>query len=180
MGKTPDGWCEVFQLKVCVMTDGDTSPAGSLPFQCQTKPLRRILVVEDDRDIRRINAVVLHRAGYHVDTVENGLAGWQAIQAGRHAPASYDLLITDHDMPGFTGLALVKKLRAAHMALPIIMATGKLPMEDLMSRYIWLQPAITLIKPYSVKALLKTVEAVLRTITPLPKSKPVAAIAFQL
>jgi len=169
------------------MTNRNVSPAGNSPLKCQAKPARRVLVVEDDRDIRRINAVILHRAGYHVDTAEDGLAGWKALQATHHAPESYDLLITDHDMPGLTGLALVKKLRAAHMVLPIIMVTGKLPMEELMRRYSWLQPAVTLIKPYSIKALLGTVEALLRTtdaalklITPSPKSKSRAAIAFQL
>jgi two-component system, OmpR family, response regulator len=169
------------------MTNRNASPSGSLSLQCQTKPARRILVVEDNCDIRRINAVTLHRAGYHVDTAEDGLAGWKALKAVRQAPKSYDLLITDHDMPGLTGLALVKKLRDSHMVLPIIIATGKLPVEDLINRYLWLQPAVTLIKPYSIKTLLGTVEAVLRTtdaalklITPSPKSKPPAAIAFQL
>jgi DNA-binding response OmpR family regulator len=160
------------------MQDKSMLPTGSLPLQCQAKMAHRILVVEDEPDIRRINAVILHRAGYHVDTAVDGLAGWKALQAVRHAPENYDLLITDHDMPGLTGLALVKKLRDAHMALPIIMATGELPMEDLMNRYTWLQPAVTLMKPYSTKALLRTVKAVLRTIT--PSSKPALAGTLHL
>jgi len=173
--------------KIYVMTNGNTSLAESSPLEQQAKPLHRILVVDNDRVIRRINSVALHRAGYHVDTAEDGLAGWEALHAVRHAPENYDLLITDHDMPGLTGLALVKKLRAAQMVLPIIMATGKLPMEDLINRYSWLHPAVTLIKPYSIKALLGTVETVLHTTDaarkltmPSPKSKPPAVIAFQL
>jgi DNA-binding response OmpR family regulator len=169
------------------MIDRNASPTGSSP-ESQAKPARRILVVEDDCDIRRINAVALQRAGYRVDTAKDGLVGWKALRAIRHAPESYDLLITDHDMPGLTGLALVKKLRAAHMMLPIIMATGKFPIEDLINRYSWLQPAVTLAKPYSIKALVGTVEAVLRTadvarklVTPTSKPGPLAAgIAFQL
>lgn len=153
-------------------------PTGSLSLQCQVKPAHRILVVEDEPDIRRINAVALQRAGYQVDTAKDGLAGWKALNAVRQVPENYDLLITDHDMPGLTGLALVKKLRDAHMVLPIIMATGKLPVEDLINRYSWLQPAVTLMKPYSIKALLRTVKAVLRTIT--PSSKPTMARTFQL
>jgi DNA-binding response OmpR family regulator len=65
-------------------------------------------------------------------------------------------------MPGLSGLALIKKLRAARIALPVIMATGTLPTEDLFTRYPWLPPAATLVKPYSIEQLLGTVKAVLR------------------
>jgi len=60
---------------------------------------------------------------------------------------------------------LVKKVRAARMALPVIVATGALPVKDLFARYPWIQPAAALIKPYSIEQLLGTVEAVLRTVT---------------
>jgi len=148
------------------LKDKKFSPAGkptSTPLQHPPKPPRRILVVEDEPDIRRLNAEVLIRSGYHVDTAEDGIEGWKALHAASHAPDNYALLITDHDMPGLTGLALIKKLRAAHMALPVIMATGTLPVEDLMTRYPWLQPVAALPKPYSIDQLLGTVEAVLRT-----------------
>ena len=137
-------------------------PAGAA-LQCQPGLLHRILVVDDDGDLRRLNAEVLIRFGYHVDTAEDGLAGWKALHAARHAPESYALLITDHDMPGLSGLALVKKARAARLALPVIMATGTLATEDLFIRYPWLKPAAALPKPYSMDQLLGTVEAVLRT-----------------
>jgi two-component system OmpR family response regulator len=145
----------------CILVN-EVEPA-SAPVQCRTSPPPRILVVEDEPDIRRLNAEVLKSFGYEVDTAEDGMVGWKTLHAARHAPESYALLITDHDMPGLTGLALVKKLRAAHLALPVIMATGTLPAEELFTRYDWLQPMVTLIKPYSVEQLLGTVEAVLRT-----------------
>lgn len=137
-------------------------PAGAA-LQCKERPPRRILVVEDEPDIRRLNVEVLESSGYQVDTAEDGKAGWEALHATRHAPESYALLITDHDMPELSGLALVMKLRAARMALPVIMATGRLPTEELMTRYPWLQPAVALVKPYSIGQLLGTVEAVLGT-----------------
>jgi DNA-binding response OmpR family regulator len=118
-------------------------------------------VVEDEPDIRLLSAEVLKNAGYEVDTAEDGKAGWEALHAVRHAPENYALLITDHDMPGLSGLDLVKKLRAAHMALPVIVATGTLPTEDLMNRYPWLEPVATLDKPFSIEQLLETVEALL-------------------
>ncbi|HEV2436395.1 MAG TPA: response regulator [Verrucomicrobiae bacterium] len=145
----------------CILTM-EVEPAR-VPVQCRTSPPPRILVVEDEPDIRRLNAEVLKSFGYNVDTAEDGEAGWKALRAVRHAPESYALLITDHDMPGLTGLALVKKLRAARLALPVIMATGRLLPEDLFTRYGWLQPGAALIKPYSVEQLLGTVQAVLHT-----------------
>ena len=148
---------------------------ASAPVQCRTNPAPRILVVEDEPDLRLLNAEVLQNSGYEVDTAEDGKAGWEVLHAARHAPESYALLITDHDMPGLSGLALVKKARAARMALPVIMATGSLPGEDLVNRYPWLQPVVTLAKPYSIGQLLQMVQAVLHTangarveISPLP------------
>jgi len=156
---------------------------ASTPVQCRTSPPRRILVVDDEPDIRRLNAEVLESSGYHVDTAEDGKAGWDALHATRHAPESYALLITDHDMPGLSGLALVKKLRAARMALPVIMATGTLPTEDLFTRYPWLQPAATLVKPYSIEQLLGAVEKVLLAasspggeIAPPPNGTPIGGV----
>ena len=109
-----------------------------VPVQYQPYPPRRILVVEDEPEIRRLNAVVLTDSGYEVDTADDGMMGWYALHATCHAPDSYDLLITDYNMPGLTGLDLVERLRAAHMALPVIMASGTLPMEKLMNRNYWL------------------------------------------
>ena len=117
----------------------------------------RLLLVDDDPDIRSLNADVLVRAGYHVDTAENGVAGWKALQANQ-----YDVLITDNTMPGVTGLDLIKKLRSADMTLAVILASGTVPAEEL-NRCPWLQVDALLPKPYSVAALLRTVDQVLHT-----------------
>jgi DNA-binding response OmpR family regulator len=177
MGKTPDSAHRSFQLNFRIMIDNKIPQAGK---PCGTllhytmNSLHRVLVVEDEPDIRRLNAEVLESYGYQVDTAEDGEAGWEALHATRHAPESYALLITDHEMPGLSGLALVKKLRAARMALPVIMATGTMPTKDLFTRYPWLQPAATLVKPYSIEQLLGTVEKVLR-VTASPREEIVPA-----
>ena len=168
------------------MTDKITTQSrepARAPVQYQTSAPRRILLVDDEPDIRRLNAEVLQTFGYLVDTAGDGKAGWEALQATRHAPESYALLITDHDMPGLSGLALVKKARAARMALPVIMAIGTLPVEDLINRYRWLQPVATLAKPYSIGQLLRTVKAVLHRaddahvqIAPRPNRPPAGGL----
>jgi DNA-binding response OmpR family regulator len=113
-------------------------------------------VVDDDADIRQFTADALSSAGHQVDTAEDGAAGWTALQANR-----YDLLITDHNMPKVSGVELLKKMRAAHIALPAILVSGAMPTEEL-NRHPRLQIEATLLKPYTVEKLLGTVADVLR------------------
>src|ERR1700719_1095187 len=121
----------------------------------QANPPHRILVVEDDRDLRQLNAKALIDSGYTVDVAEDGVAAWQALNTD-----SYDLLITDNSMPKLTGIELLKKLRSARMALPVIMATRALPTQEL-AKNPWLGPVATLAKPYVTDQLLDTVKDVL-------------------
>ena len=141
------------------MKPDHASLAGELSgvlAQGQSKLPHRILLVDDDRDVRSLNAEVLVRAGYHVDTAENGTSGWKALQTNR-----YDALITDNTMPGMTGLDLIKKLRSEDMTLSVILASGTVPAEEL-NRCPWLQVDALLPKPYTIAELLRTVNQVLR------------------
>ncbi len=130
--------------------------SSGVAAQGQSQPTHRILLVDDDRDVRTLNAEVLIRAGYHVDTAENGISGWNALQTNR-----YDALITDNTMPGVTGLDLIKKLRSEDMTLSVILASGTVPAEEL-NRCPWLQVDALLPKPYTIVDLLRTVNRVLR------------------
>jgi DNA-binding response OmpR family regulator len=129
--------------------------ATGAPVHREPNPRQRILVVEDDPAIRRINTEVLIYSGYHVDAAEDGQAAWEALQLN-----NYDLMVTDNDMPRLTGVKLIQKLQAARMALPVIMATGGAP-DELSTRYGSLQPAMVLIKPYTFDELLDAVKAIL-------------------
>jgi len=129
-------------------------PSGAPP-QREPNPRQRILVVEDDAAIRRVNTEVLTYSGYLVDTAEDGAAAWDMLQLD-----NYDLMVTDNDMPRMTGVELMRKLQAARVALPVIMATGTVP-DDEFTRYELLQPARTLIKPYTFDELLEAVKEVL-------------------
>jgi DNA-binding response OmpR family regulator len=124
-------------------------------------------VVEDDGEIRRLNTEVLMHSGYAVDAAEDGDEAWNDLQV-----RNYDLMVTDNDMPKVSGVELIKKLHAVRMALPVIMATGRIPTEEF-ERYPWLQPAATLLKPYTVDELLGTVKEVLRAIaSPRVETEP--------
>jgi DNA-binding response OmpR family regulator len=112
-------------------------------------------VVEDDISLRRLNTQMLSRSGYEVDGAADGAIAWQALSTD-----SYDLLVTAYDTPKLTGVELVRKVRAARMALPVVMATGTLPKEEF-TRQPWLQPAAMLPKPYTAEEMLRTVKKVL-------------------
>ena len=52
-------------------------------------------MVDDDSDLRQLYADALARPGYHIDAVEDGAAGWEALQVN-----NYNLLITETACPG--------------------------------------------------------------------------------
>jgi DNA-binding response OmpR family regulator len=116
----------------------------------------RILLVDDDALVRQLCAQVLRCFGYQTETAKDGALAWKALQA-----KSFDLLITDNNMPKVSGVELVKKVRSAHMALPVILVSGTLPTEEL-DRDRWLQPVATLAKPFTGNELRGTVRRVLR------------------
>ena len=117
---------------------------------------RRILVVDDNPGLHQLGTEVLIHHGYQVDAAEDDIAGWKALQT-----RTYDLLIADLDLPGLSGLKLVKQLRAARLALPVILASGTLTPQEL-GRNPWLPLSGALLKPCSPDQLLQTVQAVWR------------------
>jgi DNA-binding response OmpR family regulator len=130
--------------------------AACLPFQSQTNHHRkRILVVDDDEDIRRLNVEALAGSGYKVDAAADGAAAWDALQFNH-----YHLLVTDYNMPKMSGVDLLLKLHTARMSLPVILVSGTIP-TDRLKRHPWLQIDATLLKPYTPEELLATVRNVL-------------------
>ncbi len=138
----------------------DWDPKVDKIIQTEHSPYR-ILVVEDDPILRRVNTTLLIGAGYEVDTAEDGAIAWDTIQL-----KTFDLLITDNSMPNVTGIELIKRVRAAGIGVPIIMATAVLP-KDVFTQFPCLQPAATMIKPYTLEDLLGTVKNVLRGTAPV-------------
>jgi CheY-like chemotaxis protein len=115
-----------------------------------------ILVADDNADVRFLHTEVLVESGYRVDAAEDGAAAWDALQA-----KSYDLLITDNDMPRMSGFELIWKLRNAGMKLPVILVSGTAP-PGALEEYAWLRITARLPKPYAIADLLTMVEEVLK------------------
>jgi DNA-binding response OmpR family regulator len=141
------------------MKDDGTSQGepAKTEIRHDTNPLHRILVVDDDIGIRQLSARLLAQFGFQVDVAEDGAAGWEALCA-----KPYDLLITDHSMPKLSGVELVKRLRSARMALPVILASGLMPTGEL-NRHPGLNLAATLPKPFTGDELLGTVTKIMRS-----------------
>jgi DNA-binding response OmpR family regulator len=123
----------------------------------QMNPRQRILVVDDNSETRQLSIDLLTDSGYEVESVNDGAAGWEALQ-----DCEFDLVITDNVMPRMTGIEMIAKLYSTRLSLPVIMATGHLPTHEFASKP-WLTPDATLQRPFSSDDLLATVKRVLRT-----------------
>ncbi|HVY80107.1 MAG TPA: diguanylate cyclase [Steroidobacteraceae bacterium] len=88
----------------------------------------RLLLVEDEPTQRLMLERQLSRAGYLVDTAENGEQALTKILEGQ-----YHILLTDWDMPGMDGPTLCKRVRAANLNtyIYILLLTGHLTTDDL-------------------------------------------------
>ena len=118
----------------------------------------RVLVVEDEPDIRDLLAFHLERGGYQVTRAATGP---EALRQLRAAPP--DLVILDLMLPEMDGLEVCRRLRAepATAALPVIMLTAK---GDEVDRVVGLELGADdyVVKPFSPKEVLARVRAVLR------------------
>jgi len=117
---------------------------------------RRILVAEDQTDIRELLVMNLQQAGYEVTAVADGQAALDH-QAGEAS----DLLVLDLMMPRVDGLEVCKALRARGRDTPILMLTAKSTELD---RVLGLELGADdyLSKPFSMPELLARVKALLR------------------
>ncbi len=118
--------------------------------------MRKILVAEDQTDIRNLLVLNLQNAGYEVTAVPDGLAALAA-----HTAQAHDVLVLDLMMPGLDGLELCKKLRAQGHSTPILMLTAKSTELD---RVLGLELGADdyLTKPFSLAELIARVKALLR------------------
>lgn len=89
--------------------------------------MARILVVDDEPDIRDVVGGVLERAGHNVTAAEDG-----ASAARLHHEHEFDLIVSDLRMPGFSGIQLAKAIRAdSRCGIPILLVTASASRQDL-------------------------------------------------
>jgi DNA-binding response OmpR family regulator len=119
---------------------------------------RRILVLEDDREIAGLLKLHLEDMGCEVEIAHDGAAGLERALGGRHS-----LVILDLMLPGVEGLEVCRRLRARSAYTPILMLTAKSSEVD---RVVGLEMGADdyLTKPFSIRELLARVKALFRRI----------------
>ncbi len=80
----------------------------------------RILIVDDEQEIRAFLSTLLHQEGFETIEAAEGKAALQAIAHGRA-----DAVVLDIDMPGMSGLSVLHKAGKLNESIPIILLTGK-------------------------------------------------------
>ena len=116
----------------------------------------KILIAEDDRELRQLFQHVLTKNGYAVTGVSNGEEAMDAIDAGY-----YDLIISDIMMPKMDGYQLVRALREAGFTIPVMMITAKDAFDDMRMGFLSGSDDY-MVKPVNVNEMVLRVGALLR------------------
>lgn len=116
---------------------------------------KRILIVENNDTLRELLRVTLRTRGYLVATAHDGLSGLEKLEED-----SYDLLITDNQMPRMDGLELIEEIYRRKMGLRILMISGRFT-KDILERVKERGVLECLDKPFSFKQMIETVREIL-------------------
>ena len=116
----------------------------------------RILIAEDDRELRQLFQHVLMKNGYAVTGVADGKEALDAIDKGY-----YDLIISDIMIPVMDGYELVSSLRQAGINTPVMMITAKDAFDDMRLGFLSGTDDY-MVKPVNVNEMVLRVGALLR------------------
>ena len=116
----------------------------------------KILIAEDDKELRKLFAHVLIKNGYTVREVSDGKEALEAIDE-----ELFDLMISDVMMPEVDGYTLVRSLREAGNTIPVLMITAKDAFEDMRQGFLSGTDDY-MVKPINVNEMVMRVQALLR------------------
>jgi DNA-binding response OmpR family regulator len=117
---------------------------------------RKILIVDDDTSMRLLLAGYFRRLGYEVEEKESATEALPLALSG-----NYDCFIFDVQMPGLSGLELLRKLRERHVQTPTLFLTAQDTLDDKVAGF---EAGVDdyLTKPFEPRELELRVEALLR------------------
>jgi len=116
----------------------------------------RILYVEDDLTLSFVTRDNLERAGYIIDSCDDGITAYEKIVTG-----NYDLYILDVMLPKIDGYTLARKIREKNQAVPILFLSAKSTLDDkLYGLQLGADDYIT--KPFSIEELILKIEVFLK------------------
>ena len=116
----------------------------------------KILIAEDDSELRQLFQHVLTKNGYAVTGVSNGEEALSAVEA-----SYFDLIISDIMMPKMDGYELVRALRDAGLTTPVMMITAKDAFDDMRLGFLSGSDDY-MVKPVNVNEMVLRVGALLR------------------
>ncbi|MDD5327778.1 MAG: response regulator [Phycisphaerae bacterium] len=117
----------------------------------------KVLVADDEIHIIHVVTIKLRNNGYEVISAEDGVKAFALACAEKP-----DIIVTDYQMPGMTGLELVRKLRQNETTknIPVIMLTARgFAVEDKEQEELEISELLS--KPFSPKELLRSIEDIL-------------------
>jgi two-component system OmpR family response regulator len=120
----------------------------------------RVLVVEDEDNVRFVTVGALRLGGYTVAEVDTGREALRAVHAADSAP---DLVVLDVMLPDLDGFEVCRRIRAAGFDIPVLFLTARDATEDRV-RGLTIGGDDYLIKPFSVEELVARVRAILRRV----------------
>ena len=118
--------------------------------------MMKILIAEDDKELRQLFSHVLISSGYHVTGVSNGQEALDAMENDY-----FDLIISDIMMPVLDGYALVRQLRGSGNPIPIMMITARDAFDDMRQGFLSGSDEY-MVKPINVNEMVLRVAALLR------------------
>lgn len=116
----------------------------------------KILIAEDDRELRQLFQHVLVKNGYMVKGVSDGKEALEAMENDY-----FDLIISDIMMPEMDGYELVRSLRASGSTVPVLMITAKDAFDDMRQGFLSGTDDY-MVKPVNVNEMALRVSALLR------------------
>ena len=116
----------------------------------------RILIAEDDNELKQLFSHVLTKHGYNVTGVDNGQEALNALEL-----SYYDLIISDIMMPFIDGYELVSSIREAGLKIPVLMITAKDAFDDMRLGFMSGSDDY-MVKPININEMVLRVGALLR------------------
>jgi two-component system, NtrC family, response regulator AtoC len=117
---------------------------------------KRVLIADDEINIRRVLEAILKRDGYEVVTAANGLEALAGMSRGVHT------VITDLKMPGLDGMGLLRRLSAEYPDVPVVMITAHGSVENAVEA-VKLGAFDYIEKPFDQEQIRQVVDKALRT-----------------
>jgi CheY-like chemotaxis protein len=116
-----------------------------------------ILVVDDNQSVRLLVRRILERAGFRVLEASNGSEALHLFQANA---TQVELLLTDLNMPGRSGIELATEIRREQPNLPVVFISASFAEFDSMPRP---RGCLSISKPFEMGALLRCVQTALQS-----------------